>query len=114
MKILRTLLLPMLVLTFLAACNTETAKEPATAETPAAKEQPAKRMVNFVDKAIKRLEKEIELSPEQLSAIKEIGKSYDFANMKKADLVRERKAFRERIFQEVLTPEQAAVFQNKK
>ena len=87
----------MLVLTFLAACNTETAKEPATAETPAAKEQPAKRMVNFVDKAIK-----------------EIGKSYDFANMKKADLVRERKAFRERIFQEVLTPEQAAVFQNKK
>ncbi|MEO1624525.1 MAG: hypothetical protein AAFV25_05165 [Bacteroidota bacterium] len=108
------------LLLVLAGCgeapSNESSPEPAVKETKAKKKKDKVKTpgLSFVEKTINRFKKKTALTDEQLKAIRDIGATFEFDNLSKEERTNRRQAFRDRVIAEVLTAEQAALFNQKK
>ena len=93
--------------------QTESSATPETPTTLKSNSEKTKPDVDYVGRMIKRIQKSVELTDEQVTAIQQIGNDFDFTDLNRQAYVQKKRAFKKRIYSEVLTEDQIKVLEKK-
>lgn len=98
------------VLVLILGCSLSSCKDQRPAADPATTGVKADGTASTsdIDLVLSRIQKKVELTPDQIQQVKELHSSYDFPNVSEEDMKSRFREFRDQVMKDILTEEQAA------